>query len=415
MTQPVNSSPENEKSSISEPTSKGSPGRITKIHSETRKGLFVALCFLIISLFIGILGIGTSWWVPLHLFLIGSLLSAISTTTQMLAVSWSTSPPPSSIIVILQRWGIAFGAVFLVLGREIKQSWMIIFGGSIVIFAVLLLASILLWILKHAVTKRFAQAIEAYIVAIVAGAIGMTIGLILGLNRGGELSIELRGAHLILNLFGLVGIVIAGTLPYFIATQVRSKMSPRATTSLKRITLFILSSAVVIAVNGEILKQAKLVTIGFCTYALGILLVLIMLPINLKNNSRWMEPRILQLMTGIIWWIATTITLGISTVELGVNRKVLQALVIGGFAQILISSLAYLGPVIRGGGHQLLTAGFAITRSWVSLVLGNIAALLSLFDKDNFLALVLMFWIVDIVVRAILLKVKKRTIKLKEN
>ena len=100
---------------------------------------------------------------------------------------------------------------------------------------------------------------------------------------------------------------------------------------------------------------------------------------------------------------------------MGVNRKVLQALVIGGFAQILISSLAYLGPVIRGGGHQLLTAGFAITRSWVSLVLGNIAALLSLFDKDNFLALVLMFWIVDIVVRAILLKVKKRTIKLKEN
>ncbi|HRD99682.1 MAG TPA: hypothetical protein PLV68_00185, partial [Ilumatobacteraceae bacterium] len=56
----------------------------------------------------------------------------------------------------------------------------------------------------------------------------------------------------------------------------------------------------------------------------------------------------------------------------------LQALVIGGFAQILVASLAYLGPVLRGGGHRRLSAGFAITRSWTSLAAGNAAALAAL-------------------------------------
>jgi nitrite reductase (NO-forming) len=40
---------------------------------------------------------------------------------------------------------------------------------------------------------------------------------------------RVRAAHLTLNLLGLVGLVIAGTLPFFTATQARVKMSARAT------------------------------------------------------------------------------------------------------------------------------------------------------------------------------------------
>lgn len=53
---------------------------------------------------------------------------------------------------------------------------------------------------------------------------------------------------------------------------------------------------------------------------------------------------------------------------------------IGGYAQILVASLAYLGPVLRGGGHRRLTEGFAITGSWPSLAAGNIAAVGALLD-----------------------------------
>ncbi|MEO8266272.1 MAG: hypothetical protein ABI706_12285 [Ilumatobacteraceae bacterium] len=78
---------------------------------------------------------------------------------------------------------------------------------------------------------------------------------------------------------------------------------------------------------------------------------------------------------------------------------ILQPLVIGGFAQILVASLAYLGPVLRGGGHQRLTAGFAITNSWVSLAAGNTAAVAALAGHGPTLAVALAVWLTDIVAR----------------
>jgi hypothetical protein len=74
--------------------------------------------------------------------------------------------------------------------------------------------------------------------------------------------------------------------------------------------------------------------------------------------------------------------------------------VVGGFAQILVASLAYLGPVLRGGGHERLTAGFAITRSWVSLAAGNTAAVAALVGHDPTLAAALAVWLTDLAVRA---------------
>jgi hypothetical protein len=58
----------------------------------------------------------------------------------------------------------------------------------------------------------------------------------------------------------------------------------------------------------------------------------------------------------------------------GGQGPVLRALAVGGLAQILVASLAYLGPVLRGGGHERLTQGFALTRSWPGLALANVAA-----------------------------------------
>ncbi|MGH9133470.1 MAG: hypothetical protein ACRDZZ_06005 [Ilumatobacteraceae bacterium] len=73
---------------------------------------------------------------------------------------------------------------------------------------------------------------------------------------------------------------------------------------------------------------------------------------------------------------------------------------IGGFAQILVASLAYLGPVLRGGGRRPLTAGFALTRSWVSLAAGDAAAVAALVGHAQALAAALAIWLTDIVVRA---------------
>jgi hypothetical protein len=116
---------------------------------------------------------------------------------------------------------------------------------------------------------------------------------------------------------------------------------------------------------------------------------------------------VLQLLTGIAWWVATVAALAVVTARGSSDRAVLQALVIGGFAQILVASLAYLGPVLRGGGHRRLTAGFAITRSWLSLAAGNVAAAAALAASRSIMLVALAVWVADVTVRALRLLIQE--------
>ena len=371
------------------------------VHAQTRLGLLVALAFAAAAAMAGVAGVGGGWWVPLHLFAVGGLLSAISATTQMLAVTWSAAPAPRPSLAATQRWALAAGAVALVVGRQ--QGWTSILaaGGLTVVAAMLGLAAILIGVRQRAVTARFAPAIEAYVVAAVAGAAGMSIGVVLGTGHAGVRASELRDVHLTLNVFGLIGLVIAGTLPFFVATQVRAKMSPRATPTAVRGAIATLAGATAVAAVGHLVDQQGVAAGGLIAYAVGLVAVAALLPAYTRDRLRWAGPRAVQLAAGLGWWVAMTVALAVATVRATDDRLLLQALVIGGFAQILVASLAYLGPVLRGGGHRRLTAGFAITRSWVSLAAGNAAAVVALTGHRRALAAVLVLWLADIAVRAV--------------
>ncbi len=375
------------------------------MHAQTRRGLVVALGFVAAAALTGIVGPGHGWWLPLHLFVVGGLLSAISATTQMLAVTWSTAPAPRKVVAATQRWTLACGALVLVIGRESDRMWMFVGGAITVIIAMVGLGVILLHIRQHAITDRFAPAIEAYVAAVIAGCAGMALGLWIGTGRAGARALELRGAHLVLNVFGLVGLVIAGTLPYFTATQVRSKMSPRATASTMRATFAVLAAGTVAAAVGQIVGGSGIAAVGLTGYAFGLSMIAALLPMYTRSRLQWAGPRAWQLLAGLAWWTAMTLALALTIVRRSEDRAVLQALMIGGFAQILVASLAYLGPVLRGGGHERLSAGFASTRSWVSLAAGNIAACAALVGSGPVVAIALAIWLTDLMSRAIPLMV----------
>ncbi len=384
-------------------------GRVAKVHAQTRRGLLVAVGFAVAAVVTGVGRVGSGWWLPLHLFAVGGLLSAISAATQMLAVTWSAAPAPRTVVAGAQRWSLAAGAIALVVGRETDQMWMFVSGSATVIVAMFGLALILIQVRRQAVTDRFAPAIEAYVAAVVAGGVGMSLGLLLGTGHTGTLYAALRRAHFVLNLYGLVGLVVAGTLPYFAATQVRSKMSPRATPTAMRITFLVLATGTAVAATGQVLERPGVVAGGLIGYALGLLVIAALLPVKLRGHLRWAGPRVVQLLTGLAWWAAMTAALALASLREGDERAILQALVIGGFAQILVASLAYLGPVLRGGGHRHLTAGFAITRSWVSLVAGNAAAVAALVGHGPILAVALAVWLTDVAVRGARLVTTRRT------
>lgn len=380
--------------------SRGAPRRVVEVHDQTRRGLLVAAGFMAAAVVAGITRVSPDWWLPLHLFVVGALLSAVLATTQMLAVTWSTAPAPRPFVATAQRWTLAAGAVALVVGRETDRTWMFVAGATMVIAAMLALASILIRVRQQALTAWFEPSIEAYVAAAVAGATGMSIGLLLGTDRAGRSAVELRDVHLVLNVFGLIGLVIAGTLPNFAATQVRSKMSLRATPTAMRVTFAVLAAATAGAATGHLIDRPGVVAGGLITYALALIAVAAMLPIYTRHRLRWAGPRVVQLAAGIAWWAAMTAALAVATIRETDDRSILRALVVGGFAQILVASLAYLGPVLRGGGHERLTSGFAITRSGVSLAAGNVAALAAFVGHNPTLAAALAIWLTDIAIRA---------------
>lgn len=399
------------------PAQRGAANRVAATHHQTRRGLAVAMAFLAAAAIAGIArGTGAiteaSWWLPLHLLLIGAVLSAIATTTQMLAITWSSSPPTTPWLAAAQRWVLAAGAVGVVVGRDVDATWLVDAGALAVIVALVALLPILVTIRRGAVTDRFLPAIDAYLAAVSLGVIGATLGWLLATDRVGGHFFEVRSTHIVINLFGLVGGVIAATLPYFSATQIRSKMSRRATPIAVRSALAVLGVAVVVAALGRLTTSGVTTAVAMIVYALALVRIVSILPVFDPSRWKWTGPRLAQLLTGVGWWVAMAVVYGLrsggnaaaSSID---TSSAVRTLAIGGFAQILVASLAYLGPVVRGGGPKPLTAGFRATRSWVSLAAGNVAAIASITEARALLLVALGVWIADCAVRAVWLVVTR--------
>jgi nitrite reductase (NO-forming) len=382
---------------------------VAEVQHQARRTLAVAAAFILASPLAALAPHDTGLWLPLHLFLVGGVLSAISGTTQLLAVTWSTAPAPSRLLAAEQRAGIAGGTVAIAVGREIGSSAVIAIGGSALAAALALLGAIL-WTVRHgAGTPRFRPAIDAYLIAIAFGLVGVALGATIAID-GGDWWERLRGAHLIVNLFGLVGLTIVGTLPYFVATQARTKMSPRVTPLRQRALLLALTIATATAATGQLIASPGMTAAGLSAWALTMAGVVALLPSIHRRQLSWAGPRLVALFAGLTWWIIAAGVLALDP-ETGLEgeRQALLALSVGGVAQIVIASLAYLTPVLRGGGHQRLTAGFSVTRSWVWVVAANTAAAALLLDRSVLAALALTAWGIDVAVRAALLLSARRT------
>lgn len=379
----------------------GDPNRVTEIHHQARRSLVAAAAFTMAAPLAVLVPHATGEWLPLHLFLVGGLLNAVSGATQLLAVTWSASPAPSRRAASVQRSVLTAGAIAVAFGRELDNQTLAAAGGAAVTTALALLGANLVRIRRTAVTERFLPAIDGYLLAVTVGVLGTLLAVALVTGHAGTRWDDARAAHLTINLYGLVGIVIAATLPYFAATQARTKMSARATPRrLRRVTVG-LAIATGVAATGHLLGRPAIAAAGLAAYAVGIVATLFLLPSLRRRHLDWAGPRLVQLGAGIVWWAATTLILAFSVLaERPDPTPILLAMIIGGFAQILLASVAYFAPVLRGGGHEHLSAGLAITRSWPALAAANIAAVGALAELSTLLAVGLAAWIVDTIVRA---------------
>ena len=372
--------------------------RVAIVHAQTRRTLALAGVFGASAVIATALPHDTGAWLPLHLFLAGAIVLAISAATRLFVVTWSAADPATGAPVVAQRWLVVVGAAGLAAGRELDLPTAVPATAGVLLVAALVLLAILLAVEgARGRVRRFHATLRYYLVGIAFGIVGGSLGATM-LSAGSAV----RDAHAALNLLGFVGIVIAGTLPTFVATQGRMKMSRRATPRRLDAVLAGLTASVAAAAIASALDHPAVVACAMATYAASILYLLTLLPRPASKQLSWAGPRLVQLALGVGWWIgvvlAAAVTAGKGDQLLGTRLAV--TLVLGGYAQILLGSVAYLVPVLLGGGHERLAAGFAATRSWPAVVLLNAAVVAWLVGANDVVVIAVLATAADVGLRA---------------
>jgi nitrite reductase (NO-forming) len=387
---------------------KGAAGRVIAAQRQARDGFALTLAFTVAALVTAATGPRTGAWLPLHLFLAGGVMSAISAATVLFAVTWSAGPAPSRWLTASQQALIAAGAIGVAAGRELSgPGWVLDASALVFVAGLVTLATLVTTTVARGRERRFDVAVSWYVAAAAAGVVGVAFGL--SMATGGSLTGG-RTAHVTLQLLGLVGLVIGGTLPTFAATLARTRLSPRATPTRHLALLAVEVAAIGTAVAGALLGAGRVAAAGYAAYAAGVAALATLLPRPTRRSLQWAGPRLIGAHLALAWWTAAVAAAAwrSATGADPLPEAAVAILVIAGFAQLAWAALAYLGPVVRGGGHERLAAGFARTRSWPALIAFNVAGLAAVIGWGTVVALAVAAAAVDTLARHSLLAFAQR-------
>jgi hypothetical protein len=166
------------------------------------------------------------WWLPLHLALAGAVSLAIAGAMQNFALTLAAAPDAPSAVVWTQFVAANLAAALLAIGYPSETDWLVAAGGAAFVLAVALLG----WLVRRArrigLNRRHGLPFAMYGAAIFAALAGGALGAVVGSGIVDDPStwLELRRAHLTLNVLGWASLTIAGTLITFLPTVLRIRM-----------------------------------------------------------------------------------------------------------------------------------------------------------------------------------------------
>lgn len=373
----------------------GAADRVPLAQASARRSIGVGGLFVLAAAITALTGAGDGRWLPLHLFMAGALTAIIGGASTLFTVTWSAAPAPPATVMWVQRLLCAVGAVVVVSARVLEWGDLAFWTGAIVFIAgLVLLASVLLVTVRHGVKRRFDTAVAWYISALIAAVVAASVGGHLGT---GGFTVGLRNAHVTLNLLGFIGLITAGTLPSFIATVGRTKMSPRSSEPALRALLVAEVVGVSAAAIGFVTELRWAAVAGLGLYAAGLVFLGTRLPWPTRRSFGWAGPRLLALWFGLAWWTLAVAFAAVDTAQddLPLADNWTLVLVVAAYGQILWGALAYLLPVLQGPGHEALTRGFAAVRSWVGLIAVNVAGLAWAIDQPGAARVAVVVWLAD--------------------
>jgi nitrite reductase (NO-forming) len=322
--------------------------RVIAAHSITRRAFVGAAGFAIVAVVWSVLVLlrGGSWWGPMHAFVAGTVLLAISGASQMFTITWAASIPPRASVAAAQRWLIGAGVVSVLVGVTADIPLLIWAGSASTVGGLVVLGVSIAQAVRRSLLRRFDLSARFYFLALASGVVGVGLGAFLGSGASGLEYQSHRLVHSHLNLVGLVGFTIIGTIPTFLPTVAHH----RAVSGREAIVGWWMCVAAALAIAAGLPGADELVGVGTVLAGLGGLLILAGIEIRLWEKGRRKVP-FLQVSAGMLWLGVWAVVDGIDLVAGG--RMIpfggwTAAAIIAGVGQVLAGSLAYLVPVLIG-------------------------------------------------------------------
>lgn len=314
---------------------------------------------------------GGSWWGPIHAFLAGTVLLAISGAAQMFTITWSSTVPPGRVPVAAQRWLIVLGVGLALIGVTRGVPALTWIGGSAAVAGVVMLGALIRGAVRRSLLRRFDLSSHFYLTAVTAGAVGVSLGTLMGVGVTGTATPSVRPVHAHLNLVGFVGLTIIGTLPTLLPTTAYSP----AVSGREAVFGWRLGVAGVAAITLG-LAWTPLVGLGTLLIATAGGFVLAGILWRIKGHGR-RNLAFVQLGLGTGWLLMWSFVDGLALVG-GATMTPFSgwtgAVLLAGIGQVLAGSLAYLVPVLKGSPFPE-NRRVMESRPWLPVVTLNAAGL----------------------------------------
>jgi nitrite reductase (NO-forming) len=322
----------------------------------------------------------------------------------MFTITWASAPAPSRALATFQRWAVAGGTALVLVGVAGRVDALTWIGASAVAAGLVALTVSIVGAVRRSLLRRFDLSARFYVTAFTSGVAGIALGAVLGSGTVGDQVVSARLVHSHLNLLGLVGLTIIGTLPTFLPTTAHH----RAVSGREALVSWWLAVTGVIAIAAGLWAPAALVGIGNLLVAASALLVLIGILSRLWEKGSGRLPFI-QVSLGVAWLTAWAIFDGVGIMQSGASPVFggwAGAAVIAGIGQVLAGSLGYIVPVLLGPPLSP-TESILTRRRWVPLILVNLGGLALAAGWELVAVTAVALWLLDVLIRAVTL-VKSR-------
>lgn len=378
----------------------GGAKRVVASHAIARRAFRAGAAFAVAAVVwaIVILVRGGSWWGPIHAFLAGAVLLAIAGASQMFTITWAASPPPPVWMSNTQRWLLVAGTTLVLVSVTAGIDPLVWVGAAAVAIGLIMLGASIIRSVRRSLLRRFDLSARFYLVAFGSGAIGVTVGAILGTDAAGSSFTEWRVAHSHINLVALVGFTIIGTLPTFLVTLAHNRVVSGREALVGWWMCLVGAGSMIV---GIWLGRGW---VGAGTVLAGLAAFLVLGGILQRLWSKGKEYlQFIQVSIGVVWLAGWAIYDGVSLLAGATPipfSGITAAAILAGVGQVLLGSLGYLVPVLKG---PPLGDNFArmTDRPWLPLLFANLGGAALIFGFPIAGLVLLAAWVIDFAIRLI--------------